>query len=141
MCNVAAVRQFCTCGNNEALLQLFFPTPPLLCCGQLPNSMTLRTYKVDDIMVFILTHPTIATPSDLGLSCLLPSLPCFLCYILISDHLEDHSPSHDLAYPFPLQVIVSYFILHCLLLLTYHHITYLLPSSHTLSPRVCPTHH
>jgi hypothetical protein len=24
--------------------------------------------------------------------------PCFLCYILISDHLQDHSLSHDLAY-------------------------------------------
>jgi hypothetical protein len=41
---------------------------------------------------------------------------------------------------FPLQVTVSYFILHRLLLLTYHHITYLLPSSHIPSPRVHLTH-
>jgi hypothetical protein len=42
---------------------------------------------------------------------------------------------------FPLQVIVSCFILHCLLLLTYHRITYLLPSSHILSPHVHHTCH
>jgi hypothetical protein len=42
---------------------------------------------------------------------------------------------------FPLQVIVSYFILHCLLLLPYHFITYLLPSSHIPSPRIHHTHH
>jgi hypothetical protein len=41
---------------------------------------------------------------------------------------------------FPLQVIVSYFILHHLLLLTYHLITYLLPSSHILSSHINPTH-
>jgi hypothetical protein len=51
------------------------------------NSTTLHTYKVDDIMVSILTHQTVATPGDLGLSCLLLSLPLFLCYLIISDHL------------------------------------------------------
>jgi hypothetical protein len=40
---------------------------------------------------------------------------------------------------FPLQVTISYFILHRLLSLTYHHITYPLPSSHIPSPRVRPT--
>jgi hypothetical protein len=42
---------------------------------------------------------------------------------------------------FPLQVIVSYFILHRLLSLTYHLITYLLSSSHIPSPCVRHTHH
>jgi hypothetical protein len=42
---------------------------------------------------------------------------------------------------FPLQVIVSYFILHCLVLLPYCFITYLLPSSHILSPCICHTCH
>jgi hypothetical protein len=37
---------------------------------------------------------------------------------------------------FPLQVIVSYLILYRLLLLTYCRITYPLPSSHILSPRI-----
>jgi hypothetical protein len=41
---------------------------------------------------------------------------------------------------FPLQVIVSYFILHHLSLLTYHLITYPLPSGHILSSHVCLTH-
>jgi hypothetical protein len=41
---------------------------------------------------------------------------------------------------FPLQVIVSYFILHCSILLPYHFITYLLPSSHIPSPRIHHTH-
>jgi hypothetical protein len=41
---------------------------------------------------------------------------------------------------FPLQVIVSYLILHYLLLLLYHFMTYLLPSSHIPSPRICHTH-
>jgi hypothetical protein len=40
---------------------------------------------------------------------------------------------------FPLQVIVSYFILYHLLSLLYRRTTYLLPSSHILSPRVCHT--
>jgi hypothetical protein len=35
---------------------------------------------------------------------------------------------------FPLQGIVSYFISHCFPSLTYHFITYPLPSSHILSP-------
>jgi hypothetical protein len=39
--------------------------------------MTLYTYKVDDIMLSILMHQTIATPGVLGLSHLLPSLPLF----------------------------------------------------------------
>jgi hypothetical protein len=30
--------------------------------------MTLRTCKVDDIVLSILTHQTVATPRDLGLS-------------------------------------------------------------------------
>jgi hypothetical protein len=42
---------------------------------------------------------------------------------------------------FPLQVIVSYFILHHFSSLTYHLITYLLPSSHILSHRVHHTHY
>jgi hypothetical protein len=32
------------------------------------NLTTLRTYKVDDIMLSILTHQTLATPGVLGLS-------------------------------------------------------------------------
>jgi hypothetical protein len=42
---------------------------------------------------------------------------------------------------FPLQVIVSYFILHCLLSLSHHFMTYLLPSSHIPSPRIHLTHY
>jgi hypothetical protein len=42
---------------------------------------------------------------------------------------------------FPMQVIVSYFILHHLLSLTYHHITYPLPSSHIPSSCVHLTRH
>jgi hypothetical protein len=42
---------------------------------------------------------------------------------------------------FPLQVIIPYLILYHLFSLTYYHITYLLSSSHILSPRVCLTHH
>jgi hypothetical protein len=48
---------------------------------------TLCIYKVNDFLLSILPHQTLKTPSVLGLSCLLLSLPCFLCYILISDHL------------------------------------------------------
>jgi hypothetical protein len=100
--------------------------------------MTLRIYKVDDFLLSILLHQTLAMPSVLSLSCLLPSLPCFLCYILISDHLPHPM---TLLIVFPLQVIVSYLILYCLLLLTYCHITYPLSSSHIPSPRICPTCH
>jgi hypothetical protein len=39
--------------------------------------MTLYTYKLVDFLVSILMHQTIATPSVLGLSHLLPSLPLF----------------------------------------------------------------
>jgi hypothetical protein len=42
---------------------------------------------------------------------------------------------------FPLQVIVSYFILHHLLSLPHRSITYLLPSSHIPSPRIHHTCH
>jgi hypothetical protein len=42
---------------------------------------------------------------------------------------------------FPLQVIISYLILYHLLLLAYYRITYLLSSSHILSPHVHLTHH
>jgi hypothetical protein len=41
---------------------------------------------------------------------------------------------------FPLQVIIPYFILYCLLLLAYCRITYPLSSSHIPSPRVRLTH-
>jgi hypothetical protein len=40
---------------------------------------------------------------------------------------------------FPLQVIVSYFILHHLLSLPYHFITYSLHSSHIPSLHICYT--
>jgi hypothetical protein len=33
MCNAAAARRFCTCGNNEVLLRRFFPTPPYCANG------------------------------------------------------------------------------------------------------------
>jgi hypothetical protein len=33
MSNAAAVRRFCTCGNNEVLLRQFFPTP-LYCANR-----------------------------------------------------------------------------------------------------------
>jgi hypothetical protein len=42
-------------------------------CRRLPaytNLTTLRTYKVDDIMLSILTHQSLATLGVLGLSCL-----------------------------------------------------------------------
>jgi hypothetical protein len=42
---------------------------------------------------------------------------------------------------FPLQVIVSYFILHHFSLLPCHLITYPLPSSHIQSPCIHHTHH
>jgi hypothetical protein len=45
---------------------------------QLPayrKTTTLCRCKVDDKSLSILTHQTIATPGDLGLSCLKPSLP------------------------------------------------------------------
>jgi hypothetical protein len=51
------------------------------------NPMTFCIYKLDDFSLSILLHQTLKTPGVLGLSCLLPSLPCLLCYILISDHL------------------------------------------------------
>jgi hypothetical protein len=41
---------------------------------------------------------------------------------------------------FPLQVIIPYLVLYRLLSLTYCRITYLLSSSHILSPRICLTH-
>jgi hypothetical protein len=47
---------------------------------QLPvynKTTTLHTYKLIDFLVSILTHQTVATPSVLGLSCLLLSLPLF----------------------------------------------------------------
>jgi hypothetical protein len=42
---------------------------------------------------------------------------------------------------FSLQVIVSYFILHCFSLLPYHFMTYPLPSSHIPSPHIHHTCH
>jgi hypothetical protein len=51
------------------------------------HPMTLCIYKLVDFSLSILLHQTLKTPSVLSLSRLLPSLPCFLCYILISDHL------------------------------------------------------
>jgi hypothetical protein len=46
--------------------------------------------------------------------------PCFLYYILISDHLYDHSPSHDLAY--------------CLSIASHHSIPYFIPSNFACLP-------
>jgi hypothetical protein len=48
---------------------------------------TLCIYKLNNFSLSILPHQTIKMPGVLGLSCLLLSLPCSLCYILISDHL------------------------------------------------------
>jgi hypothetical protein len=42
---------------------------------------------------------------------------------------------------FPLQVIVSYFILHYFSSLPCYLMTYLLPSSHIPSPHICHIHH
>jgi hypothetical protein len=42
---------------------------------------------------------------------------------------------------FPWQVIIPYLILYHLFPLAYYRITYLLPCSHILSPRICLTRH
>jgi hypothetical protein len=66
--------------------------------------------------------------------------PCFLYYILISDHLKIIPHPMTLLIAFPLQVIILYPILYGLFLLAYCRITYLLPGSHIPSHRVHPTH-
>jgi hypothetical protein len=88
--------------------------------------MTLYTYKLVDIWLFILTHQSLAMPSVLSLSHPFPSLPSFP----ISDHLPHPM---TLLTAFPLQVIILYLILYGL---AYCRITYLLSSSYIPSPRV-----
>jgi hypothetical protein len=48
---------------------------------------TRRIYKLINFSLSILPHQTLKMPGVLGLSHLLPSLPCLLCYILISDQI------------------------------------------------------
>jgi hypothetical protein len=112
-------------------------------CRQLPtyrkpdDSSHIQTHR---LLLSILIHQTLATPGDPSLSCLLTSLPCFLCYILSLIIFKIIPHPMTLLIAFPLQVIISYLILYRLLLLPHCHITYLLPSSHIPSPRIHPTH-
>jgi hypothetical protein len=89
---------------------------------------TLCLYKLDNILLSILPHQTVTMPGVLYLLCSL------IIFKIIPYPMT-------LLIVFPLQVIISYLILYCLLSLPHCHITYLLPSSHIPSPCVCPTRH
>jgi hypothetical protein len=102
--------------------------------------MTLRTYKLIDIMLSILIHQTIAMPGVLICPITVSTLVSYTTYLsLIIFKIIPHPMTLLIA--FPLQVIILYLILYCLFLLAYCCITYLLPSSHILSPCVHLTCH
>jgi hypothetical protein len=102
--------------------------------------MTLYTCKVDNILLSILTHQTITTPGDLGLSpsITVSTLISYDTYLsLIIFKIIPHSMTLLIA--FPLQVIILYLILYRLFSLAYCRITYPLSSSHIPSHHVCLT--
>jgi hypothetical protein len=85
-------------------------------------------------------HSTASNPCNARCSRSVPpdtvsTLVSYVTYLsLIIFKIIPHPMTSLIA--FPLQVIIPYLILYCLLLLTYCHITYPLSSSHILSPRV-----
>jgi hypothetical protein len=74
------------------------------------DATTLRTCKVDDIFLSILTHQTVAMPGDLGLSVYNCLYPCYyVTYLsLIIFKIIPHPMT--LLTVFPLQVIILHLI-------------------------------
>jgi hypothetical protein len=103
---------------------------------------TLRTYKLVDFSLSILTHQN---PRNARCSWSVPpvtisTLVSYVTYLsLIIFKIIPHPMT--LLTAFPLQVIIPYLILYRLLSLNYCRITYPLSSSHIPSPRVRPTRH
>jgi hypothetical protein len=104
---------------------------------------SLHTYKVDISSTFhspfYRIKPSKCPVFSVCLAYYRPSsVSCVTFLSLIIFKIIPHPMT--LLIVFPLQVIVSYFILHCFSSLTYHLMTYLLPHSHIPSPHIHYTH-